>query len=97
MYIVLYFYTAQTNYWAQFYLPDPSNFDLTDQFHLLVERIVDRSCEDFIIVNNYLQNVGQDKLSANVLVNMYNETVSDWHSSVTSSKDVFIRKSKENN
>jgi len=46
-YIVSYFYSVQTNYWAQSYLPESDNFDKTNPVHLATRRILDTSAADF--------------------------------------------------
>lgn len=46
-YIALYYYTALTNYWSQFYLPEKEEFDVTSDFHMLVKRVIDGSSVDF--------------------------------------------------
>ena len=92
LYIVLYFYTAQTNYWAQFYLPSPGDFDVNDQFHQLVRRMVDSSCDDFGHVAKFFSTVEPGKLNSNSLVNLLNETKNNWRDSVKSTADIFIQK-----
>jgi len=92
LYIVLYFYTAQTNYWAQFYLPSSGEFDINDQFHQLVKRIVDSSCDDFGHAAKFLSTVDVNKLKSNSLVNLLDETKDNWRYSVKSTADIFIQK-----
>jgi hypothetical protein len=96
-YIAIYFYCAQTNYWAQFYLPQAKAFDPNDDFHLLVKRIVDLSNSDFTTMANILAKCDQDKLKNNSLAHLMNETINDWRFQVKSVADVYIAEQKEAN
>ncbi len=40
-YIVIYYYTALTNFWTQGYLPDVADFDEKNEFHQLTKRVTD--------------------------------------------------------
>ena len=92
--IVIYFYTAQTNYWSQFYLPKPSEFDRDNQFHQLVKRIIDSSYADFNLSDKILSQIDENNLNRNNLINLFKETRDDWRYSVKSSSDVFIDREK---
>ena len=94
-YIALYFYTAQTNYWSQYYLPDISEFDSTNNFHALVKRIVDMSCTDFQHMASVLQKCNPTDLQQNPLSNLFFETKDYWRLQIRSSIDVLSAKEKE--
>jgi hypothetical protein len=56
-YIGAYYYCACTNVWAQFYLPEISEFNNDDPFHTLVRGIVDLSARDFHNLKGILSKV----------------------------------------
>jgi len=93
-YIAIYFYTAQTNYWAQFYLPEAANFDATNEFHRLVQRMVDTSYTDFTHIATVLAGVDQSRLEANPLAHLLRETKDSWRLRVRSTADVFVATEK---
>lgn len=79
LYSVLYFYTAQTNYWCQFYLPGhPSEFDITDSFHTLTKRIVDTSASDFEIVAKTLPKFDINTIQGTGAFALLTETKDRW-------------------
>lgn len=95
LYSALYFYTAQTNYWSQFYLPTAHDFDPDNETHSLIKRIVDLSHEDFTKVANWLTYCDQNKLKSNNPLFSYIEVTRDtWRHSVRSSSEVFVTTSK---
>lgn len=89
-YIAIYFYTAQTNYWSQFYLPNVSEFNANDEFHTLVKRVIDMSDADFRYIAGILSNCDQNRLRANSLVHLLDETKDSWRHRVRSTADVFV-------
>ena len=94
-YIGLYFYTAQTNYWSQYYLPDTDEFSEDNVFHLTTKRIVDLSATDFHLVEDILNNCGTEQLESNPLCHLFNETRDFWAKDVKSSADVFISRQRD--
>lgn len=94
LYSALYFYTAQTNYWSQFYLPKAADFDETDANHAHIKRIVDLSCSDFNAVVNYLATCNQSLLANSSLSEYLRVTKETWRHTVKSSSDVFVASSK---
>jgi len=93
-YVALYFYIAQTNYWAQYYLPKASEFDSTNEFHLQTKRVIDLSYSDFTIVANWLNSCDSSSLSNNSLSHLLVETKDTWRKYVRSSADVFVATSQ---
>jgi hypothetical protein len=96
LYAALYFYTAQTNYWSQFYLPKANEFDSENPFHTLTRRIVDFSAADFSTIVNWLSKCDQALVEKNNLYNPYiKETIETWRHHVKSSADVFVATSQD--
>ena len=95
LYAALYFYTAQTNYWSQYYLPKASEFDETNEFHTFTKRIVDLSDSDFVGVANWLSQCDQRLLSQSPLYSYFNVTKDIWRHTVRNSAEVFVATSKE--
>ena len=93
-YIALYFYTAQTNYWAQFYLPDAAGYDATSEFHRLIQRMVDTSAADFTHMATLLAKIDQTRLEGNPLAHMLQETKDFWRYRVRTTADVFVAAEK---
>ena len=91
-YLIMYFYTAQTNYWSKHYLPKASDFSKEDEYHLLVRRIVDTSAEDFKHVKNILSQVPQEDIKRSPVYNWYLETEQKWSNRVQSSTEIFSEK-----
>src|SRR5262245_41567793 len=73
-YIVMYNYTALTNFWAQNYLPDASEFDEKSEFQQLTRRIVDGSYQDFEHMAKLLGAIDPQRLNCNPLINVLVET-----------------------
>ncbi len=97
--ISLYFYSAQTNYWSQRFLPAAKDFDENNDNHKLIRRIVDISHADFNLIHNVLLNENQETLSKNKVYNVYLKTKDSLAQFVHSVSDIFIleQKSKETN
>jgi len=94
-YIILYFYTAQTNYWVQSFFPKASEFDDSNNFHQLVKRIIDMSHADFTTLAGILANLDQAKLSQNANAYLLNETKEFWRHNVRSTFDILIPQQKQ--
>lgn len=94
LYAALYFYTAQTNYWSQYYLPKASEFDSENEFDALTKRIVDLSDSDFNGVANWLSQCDQRLLSQSTLWSYFKVTEEKWRHNVRSSAEVFVATSK---
>jgi hypothetical protein len=94
LYVALYFYIAQTNYWAQYCLPKESEFDGTNDFHLQTKRVVDLSNSDFITVANWLNSCDYSLLEKISLSHLMVETKDTWRKYVRSSADVFVATSQ---
>jgi len=94
LYAALYFYTAQTNYWSQFYLPKASEFDETNENDNHIKRIVDLSCSDFAFIAKWLGQCDQRLLEQSSLSNYLTETKDTWRHAVKSSSEVFVATSQ---
>jgi hypothetical protein len=94
LYSALYFYTAQTNYWSQFYLPKANEFDPENENHAHTKRIVDLSHEDFTKVANWLSECDPNKLINNPLYSYLEVTRDTWQHSVKTSSEVFVANSR---
>ena len=94
-YIGLYFYVAQTNYWAQNYLPKASEFDAENEFHKVVKKIVDMSCLDFSHIAKILEGCDQQRLKSNSIAHLLNETQGFWRHRVMSAADMFVEQEKQ--
>ncbi|MDU0457830.1 MAG: hypothetical protein RW306_03765 [Geobacteraceae bacterium] len=94
LYAALYFYTAQTNYWSQYYLPKAVDFDPTNENHALIKRMVDLSDDDFRFVAETLTQFDPTLLANNMFSHLINETKETWRHAVKSSADVFVANSQ---
>ena len=90
LHIALYFYTAQTNYWAQYYLPRLNEFEEQNSFHSFVKWVIDWSKNDYNVVANFLDNTDKEVLDHDPLVHLLKETDERWRHSVKSSAEAFI-------
>lgn len=93
-YIGLYYYTAQTNYWAQWYLPPITEFDETNQFHTLTKTVVDQSAADFNYMAKLLASVDVKRLEASPVAHLLREAKDVWRVAVRGSADVYIAREK---
>lgn len=93
-YIVIYYYTALTNFWTQGYLPDVADFDEKNEFHQLTKRVTDGSSQDFGNIARILEATDQQRLSRNSLAHMLVETRNLWRHHVRSVADIWQRKAK---
>lgn len=94
LYAALYFYTAQSNYWSQYYLPKAADYDETNEFDALTKRIVDLSHTDFAAVANWLENCDQRLLAKSNLSEYLTVTKDKWRHNVRSSSEVFVATSQ---
>jgi uncharacterized membrane-anchored protein YhcB (DUF1043 family) len=88
-YVALYYYTALTNYWSQFYLPDKTDFDVTNDFHSVVKRIVDGSEADFQHMGNVLGKADQSRLDKVSNAAIKQETQRLWRHHVRTANEVY--------
>lgn len=95
LYAALYFYTAQANFWSQYYLPKASEFDSSNEFHTLTQRIVDLSDNDFNTVATWLNQCDQNLVTKTSLYGYIKETQDRWRHNVRSSAAVFVATSQE--
>lgn len=94
-YIGLYFYSAQTNWWAQLMLPDADEFDPNNVIQTTAKRIVDLSASDFELMAKTLAKVDPAKLANSPVVHLLEETKGTWKDLVRTSSEVFIIRGKE--
>lgn len=95
LYAALYFYTAQTNYWSQFYLPKANEFENDNNFHVFTKRIVDLSWADFDTVANWRAQSNQALVEKTPLYSYIKETKETWRHHVRSSSDIFVATSQK--
>jgi len=95
LYSVLYYYTAQTNYWAQFYLPPIEDYREEDSFHTLTKRIIDASSSDFDVVDNTLSKLNIESIKGTAPYILMTETKEFWRNYVKSSTTVFAEINKQ--
>ena len=88
-YIALYFYSAQTNYWAQIMLPNVNEFDPQNHFDAACKRSVDMSAQDFYAMAKILSGVESTRLSQNSLNHLLEETKTTWRDLVRNSSQVY--------
>jgi len=93
-YIVIYYYTALTNFWAQGYLPDVADFDEKNEFHQLTKRVTDGSSQDFGNIARILEATDQQRRSRNSLAHMLVEARDLWGHHVRSVADIWQQKAK---
>lgn len=95
-YIALYFYTVQTNYWAQQFLPNLSEFNEDDINHITARRIVDMSNGDFNTIAQILSKVDPKKLEENAIAGLLIETRDAWKDYVKTCTEVYIERTRQN-
>ena len=95
--ISIYFYSAQTNYWSQKFLPLISEFDENNPNHTLIKRIIDTSHQDFQTIHQALLKTNQDELSKCKIYNIYLETKNDLAPYVHSVSEIFVLREKKEN
>jgi uncharacterized protein YoxC len=93
LYIIVYYYSALTNYWAQVSLPDFEDFDSTDDLHQLIMRVIDGSCNDFQFFAQLLGKADQERLNKNGASAVLNETKDIWRHEVKNTSAAFISRS----
>ena len=93
-YIGLYYYSALANYWSQFYLPKVEEFDETNHFHALVQRVTDQSAADFIAMARILEGVESERIAQNPLADLLTEAVGFWRERVRTSAQVFAQRAQ---
>jgi len=64
LYIALWNYTATTNVWVGFRLPNPQDFNDQDNFHCLIKTVVDRSAADFRYMTTIIEQIRPEDLRA---------------------------------
>jgi hypothetical protein len=89
-YCLLYFYTAQANFWAQLSMPPIELFDPKNQFHAMVKRILDMSSVDFNTLANLLPRQDLRKIEATPAYQLVNEAKDQWRNCVRNTEQVFV-------
>jgi hypothetical protein len=95
-YIIIYYYAALSNYWAQFMLPDINDFNEADQFHVLVKNSIDSSAADFNHFANLLGKLDPARLEAAALHPLLEETRDLWRMGVRGVAETFLRRNRPN-
>jgi len=96
-YILLHYYAAQTNFFAQDKLPKPSEFSTNKSLELHykhVKKVIDSSLEVFQNTGNWLSYQDPILLEGHELSIYYNETIDYWSKQVRSTSDAFIENAK---
>jgi len=94
-YIAIYFYTAQTNCWAQEYLPNADEFNEDDLFHTTTKSIVDMSAADCVSSARILENTDPAQLAASPLQSLLVETRDFWKDHVRTTAQVYEDRGKK--
>lgn len=68
-------YTAETNYWAGFFLPPAGEFDDNKGFHGLIQSVVDRSFSDYEVVSGMIESCDLDEISSEPIGVLHRETI----------------------
>jgi hypothetical protein len=89
-YCLLYFYTAQANFWAQMSLPPIDQFDPKNQFHAMVKRILDMSERDFNTLANLLPGQDLKRIEGTPAFQLVHEAKDQWRNAVRSTEQAFI-------
>jgi hypothetical protein len=77
MLVALQCYTAETNFWAGFYLPSAESFDPSNSWHGLIQGVVDRSIADFRHVTSMLEDCDVSCLRGEPVADMRRDTQSN--------------------
>ena len=93
-YCALYFYIAQTNWWAQGNLADPDKYDPNNQLHVVAQRITEMSATDFSTMAQILSRCDQARLQRTSLAHLLNETKDFWKNLVLTPSGVYIQRQK---
>ena len=94
-YIAMYYYSAQTNFWAAACLPNIEDFDVTNDFHQTTRRVVDVSCQDFQHMANVLGSIELSRLKRNPSFKLLEETRDLWRLHVLSVSDIWAQRAKQ--
>jgi hypothetical protein len=96
-YVALYYYTALANFWAQFHLPEKSDFDVTSEYHSLVKRIVDGSEADFQHMAAALSKADQHRIERATNAAIKRETQELWRHHVKTATEVYAEREANSN
>lgn len=88
-YIGLYYYTALSNVLAQSILPDENEFDPTNDLHVGVQALVDRSAADFAHMAKVLTGIDRRFIEECPLRRLLDEAISQWRPGVLFTSQVF--------
>lgn len=76
LYILLLYYSAQTNVWAGSYLPD--EYDITDTAHTHLSDLLDSSYNLVQLLSPYLSGTDQELINSSIYLETYNATLTNW-------------------
>jgi hypothetical protein len=94
-YMVMYFYSVQTNFWCQSHLPPIESFDPNNQYHALIKRILDMSAADSAHMKGILDSIDGARLrKQQKLLDLALEADQVWKEFVLSTSDVFVSRQK---
>lgn len=94
-YIAMYYYSAQTNFWAAACLPDITDFEATNEFHQTTRRAIDVSCQDFQHMANVLGSIESSRLQRNPSFKLLEETRDLWRLHVLSVSEIWAQRMKQ--
>lgn len=77
MLVALQCYSAETNFWAGYYLPPAEVFDQDNNWHTLIQGVVDRSIADFRHVSSMLEECDVTCLRGEPIVNLRHDTLNN--------------------
>ncbi|MBM9547798.1 hypothetical protein JWG40_12265 [Leptospira sp. 201903074] len=91
-YIGLLFYSGQTNYWSQGYMPKIEEFIESDPFHNSIKKIIDTSYSDYFFILNILNQIDQSYIDGNALQGLYRESIDTIQPSIKNVADLLLSK-----
>lgn len=92
LYIALYYYSAQANFFIQTNLPKLEDFDSSSEAHNLVKTALDTSQSDFVHMQGIVSRIDQTRIQASALYDLYEKTESFWKQFVKTSTEAFQSK-----
>ena len=88
-----YYYCAIANYYAFMSLPEASNFDEENHFHVTTKNTLDLTANDISYVKKQFEDLGvtDEEIKQSGLENLYKEAIDVWIPSVKNSSSSFIK------
>lgn len=94
-YVALWYYSASTNVWASFSLPQPEDFD--PERHAFIKRIVDQSSADFKYMSGLVSQLNQQEIQSPQFqyAHFYSDVTQHLSALVGDTSEHFARMSKQ--